>query len=317
MYKVFIDGQAGTTGLQIHDLLKDRSDLVLMDISDQDRKNLSIKRDLINESDLVILCLPDDAAKEAVQLATNPKVKFLDASTAHRVDPDWVYGLPELNPGQRQLIKNASRIANPGCYPSGFLLAVAPLVRAGIIPASTCLCVNAISGYSGGGRKMIEEYEARNADADQTHWAIRPYGLNLNHKHIPEMRFYSGLTNRPLFVPSVGNFHQGMLVQIPLFKQALNGDSVSQLIQDTWLDAYHDEHCVQVHKLNTDLSEEAGMLNPEHNNHSNRLDLFQFESEDHCLLVARLDNLGKGAAGAAVQNLNLMLGGDELYGLSL
>lgn len=317
MHKVFIDGQVGTTGLQIHELLNDRTDLALLEISESDRKNQSVKQALINESDLVILCLPDAAARESVSLITNPDVKILDASTAHRINEEWTYGLPELNPDQRDLIRRAHRVSNPGCYPTGFLLAVTPLVHAGIIPRSTPLSISAISGFSGGGRKMIENYTARNANPEASSWSIRPYSLDLKHKHLPEMQYYASLENPPLFVPSVGNFHQGMLVQIPLFKELLAGESACQLIHQTWLQAFEKEPCIKVYPINAETELDDGMLDPEANNYSNRLDLFLFDSELHCLLVARLDNLGKGAAGAAVQNMNLMLGCDELCGLSL
>lgn len=317
MHKVFIDGQVGTTGLQIHELLNDRTDLELLEISEADRKNQSVKQALINASDLVILCLPDAAARESVSLITNPDVKILDASTAHRVSEEWIYGLPELNPDQRGLIKTAHRVSNPGCYPTGFLLAVTPLVHAGIIPGTTPLTINAISGFSGGGRKMIESYTDRNANPEASPWSMRPYSLDLKHKHLPEMQYYAGLKNPPLFVPSVGNFHQGMLVQIPVFKECLAVESASQFIHQTWIQAYEKEPCLKIHPINAAAELDAGMLDPEANNYSNRLDLFLFESELHCLLVARLDNLGKGAAGAAVQNMNLMLGCDELCGLSL
>jgi N-acetyl-gamma-glutamyl-phosphate reductase len=313
VYKIFIDGQVGTTGQQIHGLLSSRPDLELLEICEQDRKDLSVKQALINDSDVVILCLPDDAAKVSVGLATNPQVKVLDASTAHRVHEEWAYGLPELNPAQRGLIKTARRVSNPGCYPTGFLLAVAPLVQAGLIPRATPLTINALSGFSGGGHRMIEQYAARNADAMPQ--PTRTYGLNLAHKHLPEMQHYSNLEKPPLFVPSVGNFHQGMLVQIPVFKEHLKTASASQSIHQTWSQAFEKEPCIRIHAANDTTELEDGMLNPEANNHSNRLDLFLFESELHCLLVARLDNLGKGAAGAAVQNLNLMLGCDEMSGL--
>jgi len=317
VFQVFIDGQVGTTGLQIHELLSDRSDLELLEIPQQDRKSQSVKQALINESDLVILCLPDDAARESVSLATNPDVKILDASTAHRVHEDWTYGLPELNPGQRDLIRTATRVSNPGCYPTGFLLAVTPLVHAGIIPRTATLAISAISGFSGGGRKMIDSYTARNANPEELPWMVRPYGLNLDHKHLPEMQYFANLENTPLFMPTVGNFRQGMLVQIPVFKESLAVESAAQRIHDAWSQVFANEPCIKVFPINDTTELESGMLNPEANNYSNRLDLFLFESEQHCLLMARLDNLGKGAAGAAVQNMNLMLGCEELCGLIL
>jgi N-acetyl-gamma-glutamyl-phosphate reductase len=316
VHKVFIDGQVGTTGLQIHDLLSNRTDLQLQEIPEQDRKNQSVKQALINDSDLVILCLPDDAARESVSLATNPDVKILDASTAHRVHQGWIYGLPELNSGQRDLIRTSTRVSNPGCYPTGFLLAVAPLVQAGIIPRTAALTISAISGFSGGGRKMIESYTARNANPEEQPWMVRPYGLNLDHKHLPEMQYFASLENTPLFLPTVGNYRQGMLVQVPVFKQHLAVESAAELIHQTWLQVFVNEPCIKLYPINDTTELDNGMLDPEANNGSNGLDLFLFESELHCLLIARLDNLGKGAAGAAVQNMNLMLGCDELCGLS-
>ncbi len=317
MNKVFIDGQAGTTGLQIHGLLSKRKDLELLEVPEAARKDPAVKAKLLNDADLVILCLPDDAAREAVALVNNPAVKILDASTAHRTNQNWVYGLPELDPGQRKAIEASPRVANPGCYPTGFLLAVAPLVQSGLLPRNALLSINAVSGYSGGGRKMIEDYLQRNTTPDTRPWTFRPYALNLNHKHLPEMLHFSGLEHAPVFAPSVGNFEQGMLVQIPIFRKMLAKDYRPGMIQKTWAVRYANEPCIKVHEANTIDQLDNGFLDPESNNNCNRLDLFLFETEIHCLLVARLDNLGKGAAGAAIQNLNLMLGYDELTGLTL
>jgi N-acetyl-gamma-glutamyl-phosphate reductase len=317
VHKIFVDGQVGTTGLQIQGLLSQREDLQLLEIPEIARKDRVLRGKLLNEADLVILCLPDDAARESVALVTNPDVKILDASTAHRINPDWTYGLPELGPEHRKAIQSAQRVANPGCYPTGFLLAVAPLVEAGLIPPDAHLTVNAVSGYSGGGRKMIEDYQQRNATPNANPWSFRPYALNLSHKHLPEMQHFGGLSHPPLFTPSVGNFEQGMLVQIPLFRDLLGKDYHSGMIQEIWFRHFAQEPCVTVHGVNAISQLDQGFLDPETNNHSNRLDLFLFETGLHCLLIARLDNLGKGAAGAAIQNLNLMLGYDELTGLSL
>jgi N-acetyl-gamma-glutamyl-phosphate reductase len=317
VYKIFIDGQAGTTGLEIHGLLKDRTDLEILEIPGASRKNTGVKETILNEADLVILCLPDDAARESVTLISNPKTRVLDASTAHRTNRDWTYGLPELNSSQRELIQSSKRVSNPGCYPTGYLLAIAPLVRAGILSASSCLSVNAVSGYSGGGRKLIEEYECHNATANAAAWSYRPYALDMNHKHLPEMQHFSGLQTAPLFSPAVGNFHQGMLVQIPLSQSVMNGDDHMNRIHHAWTDEYQNEACIRVHEINAVDQLNNGYLDPEANNTSNRLDLFVFGNELNCQVIARLDNLGKGAGGAAIQNLNLMLGCEELSGLSL
>ena len=315
MYRIFIDGQAGTTGLQIHALLRARADIELLEIDATQRKNDSAKLDRIRQADLVILCLPDDAAREVARLASGLPVKILDASTAHRVSPEWVYGLPELAPGQRAAIRGALRVSNPGCYPTGFLLAIAPLVRKGIIPPDALLTVNAVSGYSGGGRKLIERYQAPAGAERSTSWALRPYALNLAHKHIPEMQAWAGLTQPPLFVPAVADYYQGMLVQIPLFNDQLPTADPGTAILQTWEEVYQGEPLIRLHPLNDHIEPVEGYLDPELNNGSNYVDLFCYSSKQHTLLIARLDNLGKGAAGAAVQNLNLMLGCEELTGL--
>jgi len=317
VHKIFIDGQAGTTGLEIHGLLKDRTDIEILEIPAASRKDSGVKETLLNEADLVILCLPDDAARESVALITNPATRVLDASTAHRISQDWTYGLPELNHSQRECIQSSKRVSNPGCYPTGYLLAVAPLVRSGVLSTSACLSVNAVSGYSGGGRKLIEEYAAHNATANAAAWSYRPYALSMSHKHLPEMHYFSGLESAPLFAPAVGNFHQGMLVQIPLIQSVMAGDDHMNGIHKAWTEQYQNEPCVRVHEINTMDQLNDGFLDPEANNTSNRLDLFVFGNELHCQVIVRLDNLGKGAGGAAIQNLNLMLGCEELTGLSV
>lgn len=314
-HRIFIDGQAGTTGLRIHAYLKDRDDLELLEIPDSDRKNEQAKRDLIDTADLVILCLPDDAARDTVALAANGPARLLDASTAHRVNPDWVYGLPELCPGQRDAIANARLVSNPGCYPTGFLLAVRPLLDSGLIRKDAPLTISALSGYSGGGRKMIERYEARAAEQPDNLWYFRPYGLKLSHKHVPEMTLYAGLDKAPFFLPSVGHFAQGMLVNVPLFREFLAPDTDIDRIVETLTERYADEPCVEVHEANSDNELDEGFLDPQANNGTNHVDIFIYGHEDQVLLVSRLDNLGKGASGAAVQNLNLMLGTEELLGL--
>lgn len=317
MKNIFIDGQSGTTGLQIQERLSGRSDINLLKIADQDRKDTKIKQDLLNSADLVILCLPDEAAIESVSLVTNPDVKILDASTAHRVNPDWVYGLPELNPEQRKKIQDSRLIANPGCYPTGFILAINPLVEAGLLPKEKLVKVNAVSGYSGGGHKLMEQYEERAKKTPDKIWSYRPYALNLNHKHLPEMKQYTGMDHLPLFTPSVGHFAQGMLVQIPLFAEELSGKGSIQAVQQCLAEYYADEPCVNVLPIGAETELDAGFLSPIECNGTNRVDLMVFGHDEQVLLVARLDNLGKGAAGAAVQNMNLMLGINEMEGIRL
>jgi N-acetyl-gamma-glutamyl-phosphate reductase len=317
MYKIFIDGQAGTTGLQIHERLQDRADIEILAISDAHRKDTEIKRQIIEAADVVILCLPDDAARETVQLAPSNKARFIDASTAHRIHPEWVYGLPELNNAQRSQIQSARLVSNPGCYPTGFLLAIAPLVEQGLLKLSSPISVSAVSGYSGGGRQMMEEYQQRKIDHPDDLWHVRPYALQLAHKHIPEMKHYAHLEKTPLFMPYVGHFAQGMLVSIGLFKdfftQQVSPEKVHELLES----AFRDEPCINVYGPNEEAVLEGGFLEPQLNNGTNRLDIFVYGQDDQILIVSRLDNLGKGAAGAAVQNLNLMLGTPELEGLIL
>jgi len=315
MYRIFIDGQAGTTGLQINHYLQGRKDLEVLRIAEADRKNDLAKHDLIDEADVVILCLPDDAARQTVELATDCDARLLDASTAHRVDPDWVYGLPELTSDQRRKIAGANRVSNPGCYATGFLLPVAPLVASGLLSPSSPLTVSAVSGYTGGGRQMVEKYEARAASHPHDLWYSRPYALGMNHKHLPEMKLYAGLERTPMFLPSVGHYPQGMLVSIPLsstwFTQTVSLQSVYELLAAR----YEGEPSIKVHRPNDESCLDDGKLEPQANNGTNRLDIFVFGSDEQILLVSRLDNLGKGAAGAAVQNLNLMLGVEEFRGL--
>lgn len=310
--KVFIDGAAGTTGLEIHDRLAGRRDIELIAIPDARRKDASARADALNAADAVILCLPDDAAREAVTLIDNPKVKVIDASTAHRTAADWAFGFAELEPGQRELLGKATRISNPGCYPTGFLALVRPLVRAGIVPADLPMTVNATSGYSGGGKSMIAAFEDP-ASADATDTAFRAYALGLGHKHVPEMQNRAGLAHPPIFLPSVARTYRGMLVEVPLHLHLLPGSPDAESIRDALDAAYAGSPVIDVHRDN------PALLTIEQAAGTDRLELYVFSNEKtgQARLIASLDNLGKGAAGAAVQNLNIALGLDETEGLRL
>jgi len=298
---VFIDGEAGTTGLQIKARLESRDDLELVSIAHEQRKDDGERARLLNAVDLAILCLHDDVARAAVAMITNPAVKVLDASTAHRVNAEWEYGFPELTPDHADRIRTATRVANPGCYPTGAIALLRPLVDAGLVPADLPISIHAVSGYSGGGRQMIEKYEG---DAQTDPYFI--YALTLEHKHVPEMRHYAGLSFTPLFVPSVGAFRQGMLVQVPLHLRMLPTGVSGPQIHEALVAHYAGQRYVRV----MPFGDTPATLAPEALNDTNMLELFIFANPaaGQVLLVARLDNLGKGASGAAVQNLELMLG---------
>ncbi len=315
MTKVFIDGQAGTTGLQIAERLARRDDLCLLTIDEQARKSPEARARLFEAAEVAILCLPDDAAREAVALAAD-RCRLIDASSAFRVDPDWAYGLPELDEQTRQRIAGARRVSNPGCYPQGFILLTRPLIDAGVLPATTPLRVNAVSGYSGGGRNLIERYQALDA-ADADRLAVQDYALHLAHKHVPEMHHYSGTAQAPMFTPMVGNYYQGMLVHVPLFVSELNGVRGPDDVVEILAARYAGEPFVRVLPAGAADAVDGGYLNATACNGSNRIELMVFGDEQRLLLLARYDNLGKGASGAAIQNLNLMIGVEEALGLEV
>ncbi|MBO89399.1 MAG: N-acetyl-gamma-glutamyl-phosphate reductase [Rickettsiales bacterium] len=311
---IFIDGEHGTTGLQIRTRLEKRKDIDLISLAVGDRRNVGLRRQMLNEADLVILCLPDEAARESVSMIENPIVKVIDASTAHRVAEDWVYGMPEYDINQKDLIAEAKRVSNPGCYAIASIGLLHPLTSTGLLPSDFPITINAISGYSGGGKTMIAEFENPEGES-YTEVPFRVYGMELEHKHVPEIIKWSGLSGRPLFVPSVGRYHKGMIVQVPLQLWALPKKPTVAEVQKTLETHYEGCHFVTVESAG-DVGKVSG-LTPEKMNDTNELRLYVFgnDKRDQAILVGQLDNLGKGASGQAVQNMNIMLGLPEETGL--
>lgn len=306
---VFIDGAEGTTGLEIRERLSGRNELGLITLAEADRKNSAKRSEALNDADFVILCLPDDAAREAVAMIDNTRTRVIDASTAHRVADGWIYGLAELEPAQSQTIAEAPRVANPGCWPTGYLALVRPLVRAGLIPADWQLSVSGASGYSGGGKAMIAEFEDGSEPT-----GFRAYGLNLDHKHLPEMQKHARMEHPPIFMPAVAHAYRGMLVEVPLALSALPRKPSPAQILHTLADAYRDSPIVRVIEEN-----DAKLVRLEDDAGTDRLTIRVYGNADRgqARLIATLDNLGKGAGGAAVQNLNIMAGFDPTAGLVL
>ncbi len=307
MYKVFIDGSAGTTGLKIVSRLKERKDISLITLSEENRKDLSARKDAINSADVAFLCLPDVAAIEAVSLIENVNVKVIDTSTAHRTNPAWAYGFPELK-GLREKIKSSNRIANPGCHASGFISLINPLVEKGILDKNLFISGVSLTGYTGGGKKMIAEYEGE--DNPDNYNAPRQYGLTQKHKHLPEIQAVCGLTNTPVLMPIVSDFDRGMQVTIPLFKKDINGSI------DDIKNAYKELYTGNIVKY-VENADDNGFLSAQKMKGKDGMEVSVFGNEDRILLVSSFDNLGKGASGAAIQNMNILLGVPEETGLTL
>jgi N-acetyl-gamma-glutamyl-phosphate reductase len=320
---VFVDGQEGTTGLRNFEYLAERDDIEVLRIAEAQRKDVAARRELINASDITFLCLPDTASRESAALVENDRTCVIDASTAFRTVDDWAYGLPELNPGQRERIRSLKRIAVPGCHASAFILAAAPLVAAGLVPRDYPLSSYSITGYSGGGKKMIAEYEAANqaarggvaSAAQQRLNSPRAYALGLAHKHLPEMAVRAGLSGPPVFTPVVANFYKGLAVTTYFHAQQLGGKLDAQAFHACLAEYYAGETYVKVAPLDHPDNLDEGFFDVQGCNDTNRVDLFVFGDHERLVTIARLDNLGKGASGAAIQCMNLHIGAPETRGL--
>jgi N-acetyl-gamma-glutamyl-phosphate reductase len=314
MTTVFIDGEAGTTGLQIAERLAGRSDIDLLSLDDASRKDTGARRDALNAADVAILCLPDDAAREAVALVDGNSTKIIDASTAYRTAAGWTYGFPEYDAGQRDRMRSSARISNPGCYALTAVSILNPLVSRGLLPADWPVSINAMSGYSGGGKSLIRAFEDAD-DAGHTDSALYSYALTLQHKHLPEIARWGGLDHAPVFLPTVGRYYKGMLVQIPLALWALPGTVTAAAIHAALAEHYAGERFVTV--VDPEETVAAGKLDPEALNDTNQLRLHVLHNDEsgQAIVVGQLDNLGKGASGQAVQTLNLLIGADEATGL--
>ncbi len=306
---IFVDGHAGTTGLKIHERLAPRDDLEIITIDPEKRKDPKFRQEYINSANVVFLCLPDEAARESAALATNPNTKIIDASTAHRTHPAWTYGIPELSSVQREKIISAKRVAVPGCHATGFNVIVYPLVQQGILPKDYPLTCHSLTGYSGGGKKLIAAYEEN--EPTEALRSPRPYALALNHKHLPEMQAVSGLVHPPLFMPVVANVHSGMIVSVPLLPRLLTKEKTPQEIHDVLASWYEGQRFISVMPFQEESNLDGGFLDATACNGTNRLEISVFGHEEQILVCSRFDNLGKGASGAAIQNMNIMLGIDE------
>ena len=311
--KVFIDGKAGTTGLKIFERLGKRDDLEILLIDEDKRKDNAERARLINSADFVFLCLPDAAAKEAVSLCTNPDVRIIDASTAHRTNPDWDYGFPELSEKHRENIRKSKRVANPGCYASGFISLVYPLVKAGVLPKDYPLTCHAVSGYSGAGNKMIAVMESDQKTKEM--FSPRQYALGQCHKHLPEMQTVCGLKYKPMFNPIVDDYYNGMVVSVPLISRCLTKKYTPKDIHEIMAAHYAGQHFVKVMELGGTETLADGFIPANTLADTNNMQIFVCGNDDQILLLSRFDNLGKGASGAAVQSLNIMMGIDEATGL--
>jgi len=311
-YKVFVDGQEGTTGLRIHEYLAARSDVEVLKIDADKRKDAAERSRLLNAADVAFLCLPDTASREAAFMINNSSTCLIDASTAHRTAPGWVFGLPELCADQRAKIRLSKRISNPGCHASAFILAVRPLVDAGLLSSEALISATSITGYSGGGKSMIAQYETQ---SEPKLTSPRPYGLGLAHKHLPEMMAHTGLKTAPVFMPIVGNFYKGLAVTVPLHLSMLRGGASALDVHHALASHYEGERFIRVMPLRDPATLEEGFFDVQACNDTNRVDLFVFNSDSQVLVMARLDNLGKGASGAAVQAMNVHLGLEEGLGL--